>query len=398
MFSKKTSVALLAFCFTVFVSLGVNLYMRRKEISLTPPPPVPFKPAKESWTPYEPLVFSHEKINYRDPSIKVFIENITQLIRKRDFKGLDQLGRDLTENKDRFRGGGWKIYSYCLLMAHPSLEARDDATWEERFAFLNDWVQASPESIFARTALADAYCYAAIDAGNNGYSAKPEVWRHRMVKATETIKEASLLNSRFYGYYDTMLRLGRLLVIDRSLFEAVYKEAIGYDPSYQYFYTEKAMRLLPGWGGDPDDLHKFVEKVRFDLGERVGLEMYFLIAVELTPRNNGQFLQANKISWAEVKKGAQLFERDYGLNQLRLNELGQLAIYAADFQSACYIFGQLKDNDAFAPEAWRDPYTFESARALALGRMCAEAPAQRVEMQKINEKVAESQSTSGAVR
>src|SRR5215468_8431327 len=72
-----------------------------------------------------------------DPVVQSFSDNVTRLIKQRDYPKLEELGTALTKSKERFKGGGWKIFSFDLLVAAPASDQPiDDAAWQSHIAFL----------------------------------------------------------------------------------------------------------------------------------------------------------------------------------------------------------------------------------------------------------------------
>jgi len=77
----------------------------------------------------------------------------------------------LTQNKERFPGGDWKLYRFYQGLAKPEGGNDDsDATWQHHVKALANWLKASPHSTAAHIALAEGYSDYAWNARGTGYA------------------------------------------------------------------------------------------------------------------------------------------------------------------------------------------------------------------------------------
>ena len=306
-----------------------------------------------------------------DPAVQSFSDNVSRLIKQRDYQKLEEFGANLVKSKERFKGGGWKIFCYDLHVASPAGEHVDDAAWQSHIAFLEEWTEKIPDSILARTALANAYIDYAWDARGEGWasSVSEENWakfKERIEKAAAVAEEASRLDRRYTGYFELLLLLGKAQGWDRKSFDSVFDEAVAFEPRYEYFYVRKAENLLPRWNGQPGEWEAFADKTKADLGEKEGLETYYLIVSIMSRYFGGEFFDQNRVSWGDTKKGFELWEKEFGMSRYRLNQFGLLAVTATDPPTACSIFTRLQGENDFEPDVWADRKMFEGYRQIGL--------------------------------
>lgn len=298
-------------------------------------------------------------------------ETVRNLVKRHAFRELDAYARNLSDNKVRFRGGSWKIFSFDLLVSNPPVENPSEAHWKSHLTFVNEWKNAMSQSIVAHTAAANANLNYAWVARGDGFidSVTPEnrkLYESRLSTAVTEIGIASDLEERYHGYFFALLKIANSAGLDRGRFDAIFDEAIRYDPTYQYFYTQKAAYLLPRWYGRPGDWEEFAEKVKSDLGAIKGFEMYYLIVVEMAGMHGPEFFKENRVSWEDTKTGFELFEKDYGMSRRKLNQFGSLARHADDGPMGCQIFNRLRGENDFDPYVWTNRKTFEFYRNLSL--------------------------------
>jgi hypothetical protein len=333
-----------------------------------PPPRVPAAQVEDVTVGSEPLRWNNDEFD-------AFEKTIRDMMKKRDFAGLDAMAANFRQKKERFeKGGGWKIHSFYTVVSGPADDT--EKGWIQQIKFLEDWKQASPKSIAARSALANAYLGHAWKARGSGYASEipsdaVPVFEARLQKAVTEIREAAALEERCFGYFETLIRIGVGAGMDRTTLDKVFDEAIVYDKTYPHFYIAKAEYLLPRWYGEPGEMENFAESLTASLGENEGLKMYYLIVDKLgTYKWEGEFFAPGGLSWKRTKKGFTLYEKDHGISRYRLNQFARLTITARDSQAACNTFKRLQGENDFDPEVWSARQHFEEQRKMAVNAMC----------------------------
>lgn len=328
----------------------------------------------EEFQETEDVTVSSEPLRWDNQEFDVFTKEVLELIENRDFAGLDVMATDLRSRKARFqKGGGWKIHSFYALTSSPNQRTENDLV--DRIKFLNDWKKTT-QSIAARASLADAYVEYAWLARGDGFASevKPDAWpvvEDRMRLAAIEIDELFAMKERCYGVFEASLQYGRTGGWDRSRYEKMFQEAIAYDPSYQYFYTEMAQYLLPRWDGRPGELTDFANNLVSTYGDVEGSKLYYLVVAELNGyKHDTDLFRATGLSWSRTKKGFVQYEKEHGITRFRLNQFAALSLKAKDTQAACSTFKRIAAKNDFDESVWKSRKAFENQKAVVLNLMC----------------------------
>jgi hypothetical protein len=324
----------------------------------------------------EDVAVSSKPIQFEETDLREFTGKVYERVRSRDFRGLDEMAAEYRQRKERFtQGGGWKIHSFYLLASAPSGDLSDEG-WIAHIKFLEDWKEAMPTSIAARTSLAGAYISFAWKVRGDGFAnevpkANFAIFDERLDRAIVELNDASKLEQKCYGYYEVLLNPAVAGRMGSEKPEKVFEEALAFDPEYQYFYTMKALDLTTRWHGKAGEVASFADSLLKTRGEREGLKLYYLIVAELAELKwENDLFVSNKLSWKKAKKGYTIFEEDHGMSKLRINEFARLSIRARDAQAACNTFKRLNGVNDFAPGIWRDMALYAQERKMALEVWC----------------------------
>jgi hypothetical protein len=96
---------------------------------------------------------------------------IQDLVRRSAFADLDAAADSARASKERFAGGVWKLFVFYEGASSPvGGERAGAADWNRHLGILEDWVKASPASVTARVALAEAYRNLGWKARGGGFS------------------------------------------------------------------------------------------------------------------------------------------------------------------------------------------------------------------------------------
>ena len=315
--------------------------------------------------------FLHPNVNLAASKAELilFDNEIKTLMKARDFEGLENMAVKFRDGKERFIGGGWKIHSFYSSVSAPISPKITESAWKTHIDFLQAWKQAIPESVTARCALVNAYIsYAWLPRGhgfaNSVSDAAWKVFYERLEMATAEAKSIANPQEDPYGYFENKLVLAKAQGWDRQWFESTFTEAISLDPTYQYFYTQKAVYLLPRWSGAPGEWERFADETKNRIGGQEGLKLYYLIAAEISTYFGSGFFEQNRVSWTNLKKGFLIMEAQYGMTVYRLNQFGAIAFDARDTQATCKTFALLTSDD-YDSEIWKDKAGFENRRKIA---------------------------------
>jgi len=84
------------------------------------------------------------------------------LLKQEKFKELEAMAAEFRSRKTRFPDGQWKLFHFYKGVAKPEKSSEDE--WKGIFIQLERWSKASPESLTARVATAEAWLNYAWDA------------------------------------------------------------------------------------------------------------------------------------------------------------------------------------------------------------------------------------------
>lgn len=303
-----------------------------------------------------------------DAYVKYYSE-ISSYLEREDFDKLDALAADYRAQKSRFAGGAWKLHNFYIALSEPRVDPfLRDASFEAQLEKLKKWVAAKPDSITARTALGNGYLEYGWFARGHGYADKvaPASWRQfsrRVSVAKETLLEAKSPKEKCPYWYVAMLRIALSEGWDFADYDRLWAKAVAYEPSYEYFYSLKAIYLLPRWHGQRGDWERFVREVSERQGKR-GSMIYYVVASEIWKLyRNQMFFAENDVSWDKIKQGFGDMVEEYGASMRDLNRFTEMAVYAEDWRFANQLFLEIGDN--WDQKIWKRRELFEGFRDTA---------------------------------
>lgn len=317
---------------------------------------------------YQPFEMPTVDFAASDREIGEFTNEIQSLVKKRDFFALEAKAKELGESKSRFIGGGWKIHSFYLV-AKP-LDGANGPDPQAEIRFAQEWKRKIPESITARSSLARAYIGYAWEARGDGYSntVSKEAWnafKERIDIAANEIDEANKLPNRCHLLYEVMIALDQARDLDTTASKKDFDDAISFEPNYQYYYTGRAVSLMPRWGGRPGEWEAFADQVKNTIGGARGSQLYYLIVEDVSELMSESFFLENHPSWESAKEGFKSLIDEYGATKEKVNAFARLAFLAKDTQTTCVAFKQLSDENDFDPGTWKSREAFERVKKTA---------------------------------
>lgn len=349
--------------FSSVLLLNGCMYQEPPVLSVPQAPPGQRGPATDKYPPFElpKLDFSAAQ-----KEIEKFEAEITPLVKKRDFRGLEEKARELAETKTRFIGGGWKIHGFIDVAVPDAVATPTGTDWKATISYLEDWNREIPDSIIPRVALAEVYRGQALEARGNGWAKDVpkealKVFQERLTAAEAELAEAAKVSKPDHSYYEALLAVALSQNWDPASTRRIFDDAIKFEPDYQYFYGQYAVSLMPRWGGKPGEWEAFAENVK----QTRGLQMYFSIVAEVARAATEDFFTENKVSWQDAKEGFRLLIEKHGANKIRINEFAKMALLAKDTQMACGAFKQIPDDGKTFSSVWESRAMFERAKSAA---------------------------------
>lgn len=291
---------------------------------------------------------------------------IASLLREKQFDQLDCLAQRARSTKERFSGGGWKLSTLYLGLddAVPRSIRASDEDWSEHIQLLKEWESERPQSVTARIALADSYISYAYFARGDGYASTVsdngwKLFRERLSAAKEILDSASSLPTKDPQWYWVMFDIAKSDDWGLGETQALYDQAIKFEPDYYYYAAAFAGYLDPKWHGNPGDLERFVQEAADRLGGTKGNIFYFHVAL-ITMCGCQDDPQ---LDWPRVVRGFKANEKQYGISLSVLNEVAYLAVHQKDAITANDLFLRIGDN--WNDSQWTDRQNFDSAKGWA---------------------------------
>jgi hypothetical protein len=267
------------------------------------------------------------------------------LIASKDFDKLDALAEDFRNSQASYAHGFWKLSYFYEGLNFPAGEATD-SEWTNHLAILKDWVQAKPDSITARVALANGMIGYAWQARSHDYAdkVKDEAWKlffQRLNQAVIVLNGAKNLKEKCPYWWSALLRAELGLQTERPEYDATFNAAIQAWPNYTPFYFHRSNFLLPRWYGSDGELQKDLEQSANKIGGEAGDMIYAQVIWNLT----GMVFSKNPFeeyhfSWERANKGLEVIKKRYPSSLAAKNEAAHMAASAGDLSAAKKYFEQ----------------------------------------------------------
>jgi hypothetical protein len=302
-------------------------------------------------------------------SFDQYVVDIRNHLYHDDFALLDSITSQERTKKTRFPGGTWKLHALYIGLSGPVLgDNASEAEWKIHFEKLQTWISRFPDSITARVALGSSLFAFAWKARGRNYidtvtDQGMQLFKNRLDMAEEVLNRAKKLHEKCPEWYVVMLQIGIGQGWELPRFNRVFKEGIELEPMYYYLYRSKALFLMPRWYGKPGDWERFVEDTYRSYKAREGAILYYLIASYMRDYYGDGFFEESGISWPRIKEGLAYLEKDYGVDNERLNEACMLAVLAGDRMTAKKLFDQIGDNWQYS--VWGSKNRFKSSKTWA---------------------------------
>ncbi len=291
---------------------------------------------------------------------------VQNLLYQEKFDVLDGMAQEFRKTKARFPEGLWKLQFF-----YEGLVPKDKSPegWKNYLAIVGKWFEKSPDSITARVAAGSAWEEYGAYVRGKGYAdtVTEEMWR---VLGESFQKAYGLLENKPSDptedcpeRYATLLNIARVQGWPRPQFEALFHEAVTFEPTYYPFYLLKARYLLPRWHGEEGEWQQFAKDAISLTPESEGKSVYmrivgsFLIPVDITSFSDPG------ISWSLLKQGYLDVERNFPGSRWNLNMFCKYACKAGDKETAKELFKRIGDKPYI--EAWGTRTEFEQWRKWA---------------------------------
>ncbi len=302
---------------------------------------------------------------------RAFRTTVRNLFNDQKFEQLEEIAGAARSQKERYRGGAWKLRIFYKTIQEPGSLTATDAAWDAHIDRLRRWIAAKPNSPTPRVALAQSYLQLAWKARGNGYAntVTSDDWKlfnQRVQQAQETLQQAESLGvAKDPEWYRNMQTVARAQGWDRARAEDLVQKASNFEPGYYYFYNAHANYLLPKWYGKAGESETFAQTISDQVGGREGDFVYFMLVLDLNcckPK-----AQMQNISWDRVKQGFAALEELYGSTNYEVNGLAYTAVRQGDRQFAQQLFTRIGDD--WDEDVWHTKENFTRSKStLSLDR------------------------------
>lgn len=230
------------------------------------------------------------------------------------FDELDKIADQYRSTKEAFIDGEWKLNVFYDGVSYYLRQAPED-NWVSRLDRLRQWVNAKPNSITARVALAECLAGYAFHGRGGAYANEvtDDQWQcfnDRMKEASEILEQAKDLQQKCPGWWAAYQRVALGGGWDRTQYEQFLDSAIASEPTFNVFYFRMAWHLLPWWFGEEGDWERFAESMANRIGGQDGDILYARIIWFMHRRGPKNVVNKNpEIKWKRINNGIQLLKR-----------------------------------------------------------------------------------------
>ena len=217
------------------------------------------------------------------------------------------------------------------------------------FGILNRWIEKKPESVTPRIVLARAYlAYAWHARGGKFARDVPEyawdIFHEKLEKAWEVLTEAEKLKGKDPELYRLFIMAGMGLNKSDREMDRLFKKGVEIDKTYYHLYSQRAVSLLPRWGGLPGQLKQFAEQsAELNKGEDGEILYAKIVGDTVTKFHNlgPDRFKALDFSYGRAQKGHILILNKYPEATYYLNTYCLLASIYMDKETARELFDKI---------------------------------------------------------
>ena len=160
----------------------------------------------------------------------------------KDYTRLEELANKYRTSKVCYPNGIWKLAS-VYSGTFPG-DGKSDAQWKTSLTALRDWVQAKPESITARIALADALVSYGWNARGTGLANTVtdggwKLFRERLTESVRVLRQAEGLKEKCPHWHSVLLIAATGLGTEKAQYESLYQKAIVSQPDCADYHFER---------------------------------------------------------------------------------------------------------------------------------------------------------------
>jgi hypothetical protein len=267
---------------------------------------------------------------------------VATLLAAKDYDKIDARAAEFLTSREKYANGGWKFDAIYAGLCLP--EEASDAEWENHLADIRAWIQAKPDSITPRVALADNLANYAWKARGSGWADSVtdeggRLFSQRLNQAAQVLSDASIIKDKCPKYWSVKMTLALGMGLDKTRYDNIFNQATSDYPGYERFYSQRAYYLLPRWYGNEgeweSDLAKSADKIGGEDGDMLYAQVVWGIERDGVVRAS---FVAHSLSWERVQKGFDVIHKRYpdSLSAISIHAL--LAAQRGDRQDAARYY------------------------------------------------------------
>jgi Domain of unknown function (DUF4034) len=290
------------------------------------------------------LIGTEEVVRFRNET--------RQLYNNRKFAELEALAEKIRTAKERFPGGTWKIHQF-----HTCMDCSDEepeSMWKLHEKIHQEWEAKYPASPTARIATAQFYIRYAWQARSSAYADEvtEEGWQlfgERLAQARSILDQTKSLTPAcpmWWSIYQTVA-LGQGW--DREEYDALFKEAVKFEPEFDPYDCSRAKYLLPRWHGEPGEWEQVADQEIALRGE-IGHQIYARVVDDQAGYYQNVFEESDA-SWRKTRQGYEDLVARFPTSASVLNSYCRLACLAGDKAQAKKLFEKIGPHQVSA--AWK---------------------------------------------
>ncbi|MBI3736650.1 right-handed parallel beta-helix repeat-containing protein, partial [Candidatus Sumerlaeota bacterium] len=310
-----------------------------------------------------------------DP-IYQFNEDTNYLFESGRFDRLEKAASMMRSSKARYESGEWQLkYLYSQLVL-PRREGRKDYL-QKQIDQIKKWIEHKPDSITARTALAQnyidmAWAWRGSDTANHVTDEGWNGFYKYLGEAKKVIEEAEKQQEKDPQLYAEWVTLGMGLGLDRAEMDEIVRRGMEAAPNYQPLHRSMAVYLMPRWHGQRGDAEKYARQIAAQTKATDGDGLYAQIALQMLDYSGaGDYLADFKFDYDRIKQGFEDIQKTYGESAYITNNFCFMAVVHSDRPTAKTLFAKIGED--FEPEVWGDRAAYLECKRWVEGK--GKAPA-----------------------
>jgi hypothetical protein len=258
---------------------------------------------------------------------------------KQDYDELEKLADEGRSAEDAWPNGDWKVvpvYTGLELSA-----SQDDRAWLARQKAIETWVQARPESITARVALARHLIGYAWKARGSGYANTVSedagrLFDERLRQAAAVLTEANGLKAKCPVYWTTVMKAALGLGVSKAQHNRIFQAATQAYPDYTPIYIQRGTFLMPRWYGEEGEWVADLAKSADQIGGEKGDILYAQVAFAERGYSSKMniFEDNTNLSWERIDRGLSTLDKKFPDSLEAIHMHAHMAGLAGDGKTA----------------------------------------------------------------